>query len=52
MQTDSGEFVPAWMEPKHFIIERDDDMIAELIEVSHRFVTDFNNYKELENTRG
>jgi hypothetical protein len=52
MQTDSGEFVPAWMEPKHFIIQRDDEMIADLIEVAQRFVTDFNNYKELENTRG
>jgi hypothetical protein len=52
MQTDSGEFVPAWMQPKHFIIQPDEDMIADLIEVAHRFVTDFNNYKELETTRG
>jgi len=44
----TGEFVPAWMEPKHIIIERDDDMIADLIDVAHRFVTDYNNYKELQ----
>lgn len=45
-QTDSGEFVPAWMEPKHIIIERDEQMIAELINVAQRFATDYNNYKE------
>ena len=44
----TGKFVPAWMEPKHMIIERDEDMIRDLIEVAHRFVTDFNNYKEIE----
>jgi hypothetical protein len=44
----TGDFVPAWMEPKHIIIERDEDMIRDLIDVAHRFVTDFNNYKEIE----
>lgn len=44
-----GEFVPAWMEPKWIIIERDEDMIANLIDVAQRFITDFNNYKEMEN---
>ena len=44
-----GEFVPAWMEPKHIIIDRDDDMIADLIDVAQRFITDYNNYKEMEN---
>jgi hypothetical protein len=45
----SGEFVPAWMEPKHIIMERDEAMIADLIEVAQRFITDFNNYKEMQN---
>ena len=45
----TGEFVPAWMEPKHIIIERDEDMIADLIEVANRFITDYSNYKELQN---
>jgi len=44
-----GDFIPAWMEPKWIIIERDEDMIANLIEVAQRFITDFNNYKEMEN---
>jgi len=47
--SDSGEFVPAWMEPKHIIMERDEVMIADLIEVAQRFITDFNNYKEMQN---
>jgi hypothetical protein len=51
-ESDAGEFVPAWMSPKHIIITRDDDMIAELIEVAKRFVTDFNNYKEWETQIG
>ena len=44
-----GDFTPAWMEPKRIIIERDEDMIADLIDVAQRFITDFNNYKEMEN---
>jgi hypothetical protein len=47
--SDSGEFVPAWMEPKHIMMERDQTMIEELIEVAQRFITDFNNYKEMQN---
>jgi hypothetical protein len=47
--SESGEFVPAWMEPKHIIMERDEAMIADLIEVAQRFITDFNNYKEMQN---
>jgi hypothetical protein len=47
--SESGEFVPAWMEPKHVIMERDEVMIADLIEVAQRFITDFNNYKEMQN---
>ena len=43
-----GDFTPAWMEPKRIIIERDEDMIANLIDVAQRFITDFNNYKEME----
>jgi hypothetical protein len=37
------------MEPKHIIMERDEAMIADLIEVAQRFITDFNNYKEMQN---
>jgi hypothetical protein len=47
--SESGEFVPAWMEPNHVIMERDEVMIADLIEVAQRFITDFNNYKEMQN---
>jgi predicted phage-related endonuclease len=48
VEDDNGVFAPAWLEPKVVIIDRDEDMIADLIDVAHRFVTDFNNYKELE----
>lgn len=48
-EADNGEFVPAWLEPKHIIIERDEDMIAQLIDVAQRFITDYNNYKEMQN---
>jgi hypothetical protein len=48
MESDSGEFVPAWIEPKIMIIERDEDMIRELILVAKRFATDYNHYKEAE----
>jgi putative phage-type endonuclease len=44
-----GDFTSAWLEPKHIIIERDETMIAELIDVAQRFITDFNNYKEMQN---
>jgi hypothetical protein len=47
-EADNGEFVPAWLEPKHIIIERDETMIAELIHVAQRFITDYNNYKEMQ----
>jgi hypothetical protein len=40
--------VPAWLEPKHIIIERDEVMIAQLIDVAQRFITDYNNYKEVQ----
>jgi predicted phage-related endonuclease len=43
-----GDLTPAWLEPKHMIMERDEDMIAQLIDVAQRFITDYNNYKELE----
>lgn len=48
VEDDNGVFAPAWLEPKVIIIDRDEDMIRDLIEVAHRFVTDFNNYKEIE----
>ena len=47
-ESESGEFVPAWLEPKHIIIERNEDMIGDLIAVAEQFVTDFNHYKEAE----
>lgn len=47
-EDDNGVFAPAWLEPKVIIMDRDEDMIRDLIDVAHRFVTDFNNYKELE----
>jgi len=33
---EQGELVPAWFEPKHTIIERDDEMIAQLVAVAER----------------
>jgi hypothetical protein len=48
MAADTGEFVPAWLEPKILIIQRDDFMIDELVTVAKRFARDFNNYKEAE----
>lgn len=45
---DNGEFVPAWLEPKHIIIDRDDNMIDDLVEVANRFMSDYSNYKEWE----
>lgn len=47
-EADNGDLVPAWLEPKHVVMERDDDMIADLIEVANRFITDFSNYKEMQ----
>ena len=46
-EADNGEFVPAWLEPKHVVMERDEAMIADLKEVANRFITDYNNYKEM-----
>jgi putative phage-type endonuclease len=43
-----GDLTAAWLEPKHIIMERDEVMIADLIEVAQRFITDFNNYKEVQ----
>jgi putative phage-type endonuclease len=34
--TPSGVFVPAWFEPKVFIVERDEKMINDLCDVAHR----------------
>lgn len=51
-EADNGDFVPAWLEPKHVVMERDEEMIAELKEVANRFITDYNNYKEMEAQRG
>lgn len=44
-----GDLTPAWLEPKHIIVERDEEMIAQLIDVAQRFITDYNNYKEMQN---
>jgi hypothetical protein len=51
-EADNGDFVPAWMEPKHTIIERDENMIADLKEVANRFITDYNNYIEMRELNG
>jgi predicted phage-related endonuclease len=51
-ESDSGDFVPAWLEPKWVVMHRDEDMIADLKDVANRFITDFNNYKEMEAQRG
>ena len=48
-EADNGDFVPAWLEPKHIIIERDQAMIDHLIQVAQNFITDFNHYKEMQN---
>ena len=52
VESEFGDFTAAWLEPKHIVIDRDEDMIADLIEVANRFITDFNNYKEMELQRG
>ena len=47
-----GDFTSAWLEPKHTIIERDENMIADLKEVANRFITDYNNYIEMRELNG
>ena len=47
-QADNGDMVPSWLEPKWVIMNRDEKMIFELIDVAQRFITDYNNYKEIE----
>lgn len=44
-----GDLTPAWLEPKHIIMERDEVMIQHLIGVAQNFITDYNNYKEMQN---
>jgi hypothetical protein len=51
-ESDTGEFVPAWLEPKWVVMHRDEDMIANLKEVANRFITDFNNYNEMRELNG
>lgn len=36
VEQEDGTFVPGWFEPKTFIMERDEKMIAELVEVAER----------------
>jgi putative phage-type endonuclease len=48
-EADNGDFVPAWLEPKHIVMQRDQVMIDHLIQVAQNFITDFNNYKEMQN---
>jgi hypothetical protein len=33
---EQGEMVPAWFEPKHIVVERDEEMIAQLIAIAER----------------
>ena len=35
-EDDNGVFVPGWFEPKHTVVERDENMIAELIAIAER----------------
>jgi len=51
-ESEFGDFTPAWMEPKHIVIERDEAMIADLKEVANRFITDYNNYIEMRELNG
>jgi hypothetical protein len=51
-EADNGDFVPAWLEPKHVVMDRDEDMIADLIETANRFITDYNNHKEMMELNG
>jgi len=51
-EDEQGNFVPAWMEPKHVIMRRDEAMIADLKEVARRFFEDYNNYREMEQLNG
>jgi len=42
VEDENGEFAPAWLDPKFVEIERDDDMIEELIHVAKEFVSQLN----------
>ena len=44
-----GDLTPAWLEPKHIVMQRDQVMIDHLIQVAQNFITDFNHYKEMQN---
>jgi putative phage-type endonuclease len=35
-QNSDGDFIPAWLEPKHLIVERDEKIITDLIEIGKR----------------
>jgi len=36
--TDTGVMVPAWFKPKVGVLERDEDMIADLVDVAGRLL--------------
>lgn len=43
----NGVFVPGWFEPKTWVIERDEKMIAELVITADLLLTDFESWKEV-----
>lgn len=51
-QREDGTMVSAWYAPKMVIIERDEKMIAELVEVGRRLMTEINNTERWEYERG
>lgn len=43
----NGVMVPAWMEPKVWVIERDEKMIAELTKTADLLLTDYESWKDV-----
>lgn len=51
-QAADGRFVPAWFEPKTVIIERDEKMIADLVQVAQQLQMELINIEQYENKEG
>lgn len=51
-QREDGTMVSAWFEPKVVVIDRDEEMIAELIQVGRRLMTEINHTERWEYERG
>lgn len=43
----NGVMVPAWMEPKIWVVERDEQMIAELTKTADLLLTDYEEWKDV-----